>query len=387
MTGTARRRKGEDSIFFDEGRGKWTGVIDLGYKSGKRERVTLRARLLKDDKKTGEKGLETLLREKHAELLKGVRTPGNYTFAKCVEDWFAYAARQGKISASSLRTYRSVSKNIVAALGPMLTADLRPVDVQDALDELADRLSTTSIKMNRNVAVWALHRAQFNQYVSQNVAELTEAPRGTPGRPSRALTLEQSVQLLMTARTHQLWSYVTLSLLGGVRTEEARALRWTEVDFSSGTVSVYRADRVGGDTKTPKSRRRMEQAKFVMEALKEQQLNQARDRAQAGSAWQDTGLVFTTAVGTAWGPDSLRRAFQELTEAAGLGRDWVPRELRHTFVSVMSAAGVPIENIADLVGHSTSRTTEGVYRHQIVPVLRTGAVVMDKIFEGKLNQA
>lgn len=388
MTGTARRRKGEDSIFLDEGRGKWTGVIDLGYNSGKRERVTLRARLLKDDKKTGEKGLETLLREKHAELLKGVRTPGNYTFAKCVEDWFAYAARQGKISASSLRTYRAISgKNIIAAIGNMLIADLRPVDVQDALDELADHLSTTSIKMNRNVAVWSLHRAQFNQYVSQNVAELTEAPRGTPGRPSRALTLEQSVQLLMTARTHQLWSYVALSLLGGVRTEEARALRWSEVDFSSGTVSVYRADRVGGDTKTPKSRRRMEQAKVVMEALKEQQLAQARDRAQAGSAWQETGLVFTTALGTAWRPNALRYAFQELTEAAGLGRDWVPRELRHTFVSVMSSADVPIEQIADLVGHTTSRTTEAVYRHQIVPVLRRGAVVMDQIFEGKLNQA
>lgn len=386
MAGTARRRKGEDSIFLDEGRGKWTGVIDLGYTNGKRERVTLRARLLKDDKKTGEKGLETLLREKHAELSKGVRTPGNYTFAKCVEDWFAYADRKGKISASSLRTYRSISKNIIAAIGPMLITDLRPVDVQDALDDLADRLSTTSIKLNRNVAVWSLHRAQFNQYVSQNVAVLTEAPRGTPGRPSRALTLEQSVQLLMTARSHRLWSYVALSLLGGVRTEEARALRWTEVDFESGTVSVYRADRVGGDTKTPTSRRRLEQAQVVMASLKEQQLAQARDRVKAGAAWRESDLVFTTTIGTAWHPNNLRDEFKDLTEAAGLGRDWVPREMRHTFVSVMSAAGVPLEQIADLVGHAGgSRTTESVYRHQIVPVLRTGAAVMDKIFEGKLG--
>jgi len=36
---------------------------------------------------------------------------------------------------------------------------------------------------------------------------------------------------------------------------------------------------------------------------------------------------------------------------AGLGENWTPRELRHSFVSIMSDNGVPIETIADLVGH------------------------------------
>jgi integrase len=29
-------------------------------------------------------------------------------------------------------------------------------------------------------------------------------------------------------------------MLGGIRTEEARALRWSEVDLEAGTVGVYR---------------------------------------------------------------------------------------------------------------------------------------------------
>ena len=49
--------------------------------------------------------------------------------------------------------------------------------------------------------------------------------------------------------------------------------------------------------------------------------------------------------------------------------DWAPRELRHTFVSVMSANGVPVENIALLVGHDRTATTESVYRHEIRPAL------------------
>jgi hypothetical protein len=49
----------------------------------------------------------------------------------------------------------------------------------------------------------------------------------------------------------------------------------------------------------------------------------------------------------------VRMEFKRITEKAGLGQDWTPRELRHTFVSLLSDSGVPIEQIADAVGHST----------------------------------
>jgi integrase len=46
----------------------------------------------------------------------------------------------------------------------------------------------------------------------------------------------------------------------------------------------------------------------------------------------------------------------------------------------MSGSGVPVEEIARLAGHSSSRTTEVVYRRELRPVITTGAEVMDKIF-------
>ena len=42
--------------------------------------------------------------------------------------------------------------------------------------------------------------------------------------------------------------------------------------------------------------------------------------------------------------------------------------------------GVSIEEISRLVGHSGTSVTELVYRHQIRPVLQTGAVAMDTLF-------
>jgi integrase len=56
-----------------------------------------------------------------------------------------------------------------------------------------------------------------------------------------------------------------------------------------------------------------------------------------------------------------------------------------TFVSLLSDSGVPIEQIADAVGHSSTSTTENVYRHQLRPVLRTAATALGPLFVGRPN--
>ena len=198
-------------------------------------------------------------------------------------------------------------------------------------------------------------------------------------------------------------AYVALSLLAGIRTEEARALRWDDVVTCAGgpagwqpvatagfdharagesrfAIYVWRAQRHGGDTKTEKSRRTLALPRRCAEALREHRTIQANDRLRAGALWQDDSLVFSSTVGTPLSANNVIRAFRTITEKAGLGKGWVPREMRHTFVSVLSANGVPVENIALLAGHDRTATTELVYRHEIRPALTEGAEVMDKIF-------
>jgi hypothetical protein len=51
----------------------------------------------------------------------------------------------------------------------------------------------------------------------------------------------------------------------------------------------------------------------------------------------------------------------------------------------ISDADVPIERISRLVGHSSTVTTETIYRKQIRPVIVHGAAVMDRIFPGEEN--
>jgi integrase len=47
----------------------------------------------------------------------------------------------------------------------------------------------------------------------------------------------------------------------------------------------------------------------------------------------------------------------------------------------MSDNEVSIEDIADLVGHSSTATTEEVYRHQLKPVISKGADTINTIFK------
>ena len=74
----------------------------------------------------------------------------------------------------------------------------------------------------------AITRAQAKNLVLRNVSALTGTPPGQQGRPSRSMTLAQATAVTSAAkaagpRTH---AYVMLSLSTGVRTKEARALRW-----------------------------------------------------------------------------------------------------------------------------------------------------------------
>jgi integrase len=76
--------------------------------------------------------------------------------------------------------------------------------------------------------------------VGRNVATLVDPPKGAVGRPSRALTLEQSLTLLDAALQSRLNAYVVLSLTVGIRTEEARELRWDHVDLDGDPSALCR---------------------------------------------------------------------------------------------------------------------------------------------------
>ena len=392
---TARRRgHGEDSIYFDATKNRYVGAVSVGWgPDGKRLR-----------RKVGGKTKQEVrdkLRELHRELSTGVRSLGRYSLRQAVEDWL----RDGLDGRSqrTCRLYEGLLEPVLDLIGSKQLREVSAGDVRGALGQLTSRYSTRSLQITRNALERAIRHAEANDLVGRNVAALVKPPHGRAGRPSKSFTVEQAKRLLAAAEGTRWHAYVALSLLSGIRTEEARALRWDHVvrwmedsdgwqpvtsagfDRADGeedqyAIYVWRAQRHGGDTKTGKSRRTLALPRRCIDALREHHRLQAEDRLRAGRLWHDNGLVFASTVGTPLTASNVIRAFQGLTEKAGLGMAWAPREMRHTFVSVLSANGVPVESIALLAGHDRTSTTELVYRHELRPALTQGAEVMDKIF-------
>ena len=85
--------------------------------------------------------------------------------------------------------------------------------------------------------------------------------------------------------------------------------------------------------------------------------------------------MFTTANGRPVDASNLRRYFRRACAAAGIGR-WTPYEMRHSAASLMSAAGVPLEHVADVLGHNGAAMAALVYRHVLAPTVEAGAAPM-----------
>ena len=273
--------------------------------------------------------------------------------------------------------------HVIPALGTRKLRELTADDVDRWLATKAKALSTSTLQTLHSILRRSITRAQARDKVKRNVVLLCDIPQGKGGRPSKSLTFAQAEALLAAAESRPLHAYVVVSLLTGARTEELRALTWSHVDLDATlpVIMVWRSVRVGGDTKTRKSRRTLELPQRCADALRLHRGDQDQLRTRAGEKWHDNDLVFASRVGTALWAGNVRRSFRTVLAAAGLDpAEWTPRELRHSFVSLMSDAGVPIEQIGRLVGHTGTTTTETVYRKQIRPVVTGGAAVMDSLF-------
>lgn len=373
MVAEAKRRgHGDDSIYFDAGKNRWVGAVSLGRGAdGKRQRRKITGKTKSE--------VRLKLRALREEIAAGAKTSARYTVERAVEDWL----REG-LDGRAPRTvelYEGLLKPVVANIGAVPLRDLSAHEVRDLLTKIAEKNSTRTVQIVRNCLERAVTHAQANDHVARNVVAVVKAPQGhAVGRPSKSLDPEQAASVLKAAEGSRLHAYVVLSLLTGIRTEEARALRWEHVDLDAGTISVWRSDRHGGDTKTAKSRRTLALPQVVSQALKRHRKAQAEEQLAAGEDWRENDLVFCTKVGTAMDRHNVLREFRKVTKRADIGDDWVPRELRHSFVSVLSSHGVSIEEIARLAGHTTTRTTELVYRKELRPALTRGAEVMDEIF-------
>jgi integrase len=174
----------------------------------------------------------------------------------------------------------------------------------------------------------------------------------------------------------------------GLRRGELLALAWDDVDLEGGIIRVRRTLQrlrgqglVFGPPKSTRSRRSIPLPESSRAALLSHCERQEVERLAAGDSWQESGLVFTTSVGTVVEPRNLSRTFEHLMEGSGVRRIRF-HDLRHTCASLLLAQGVSPRVVMDVLGHSQLSITMDLYSHVMPSALRDAADAMDRALNG-----
>lgn len=173
-----------------------------------------------------------------------------------------------------------------------------------------------------------------------------------------------------------------LALLTGARRGEICGLRWSDIDFEKGTLSIKRTVQfipgegiVFTSPKTKRSRRCIRIGADCLELLKEYRQHQIQERLRIGSRWArkvtiengkvvDNDMLFTRWNGEPLDPETVSTWFPRFLEEHSLPAVHF-HSLRHTNASLLIAAHVPITTVSDRLGHAQTSTTLNFYASAI----------------------
>ena len=305
------------------------------------------------------------------------------TLATYLERWLVDGLAEHK--ATTRENYTTmVRKHISPAIGSLRLDRLTPLDVQSLVNAKRITHSASTVRLIFSVLHRALEQAVEWELLARNPAAKVKRPRA--GEPhDRFLSPEEAAQLLAAARGSRLYALVAVALAIGLRRGEALALRWSDVDLDTGSVTVRRTlSRVASSLvfTTPKSgkSRTVPLPGPSVRILREHRQALTAERLALGPAWTDTDLVFPSRLGTPAEPRNVLREFHALVSRAGLPAARF-HTLRHSCGALLVAQGVHLQVIAEILGHSDIRVTSAVYAHVGEQLQRDAAERMAKALD------
>lgn len=170
-------------------------------------------------------------------------------------------------------------------------------------------------------------------------------PRPKRRKPlPNVLSKDETARLLAQITHAKHRALVLLLYSGGLRVGEVVRLRAEDLDASRGLLRVRRG-------KGAKDR------ETLLSARAHEAVRVYRD------AFQPQGWLFpSTRPGRHYGTRSVQRIVQQYAKKAGIEKVVSPHVLRHSFATHLLEGGTGLRYIQELLGHSSSRTTE-IYTH------------------------
>lgn len=378
------RDHGQGALYWDAHREFWRAVVDVGFDpaTGKRRQLA-RSSKSKDE---AVKKLNAMLRERDT---LGRVLDRSTRVRDLAERWLEDISRRAK--PKTLAGYRSnVRSKIVPTLGKRLVAELTPTDIRRLHAAIRQSgAGDATVSSAHRTLVTILEYARSERILMENVAILTPPRRVKAGKAKESLTRAEAQALLRLQDAR--W---TLGLLTGIRSGEARGLRWQDIDLDEALVDVswsmteaefsHGCDGGCGRTRAGNCPQRtivmsddlewdLLQDRHVLVRPKNGKPRQLPLTAQMVAelrAWRDVagepnphqlvwhrpnGAPLTNTDDNGLLSDALRKAGVDQPHAT---THW----LRHSYVTLSEHAGIPWAAFAGVSGHSTPDATDP-YRH------------------------
>jgi integrase len=372
----------------NRGKNKWFVRVFLGRELG---RVKFHDKLIRGGKKDADAYAHKIETARDAGTLDELLNPPKVevlTLDAYLDRWLREAVRPS-VRESTYDDYTLKLKLYVRPhLGAKALAEISPPDVQALYNTLKERgLSTRTIQYTHAVLRYALKQAVGWQLLPLNPADYTKRPKAeadelasAEGDKLRVLDAPSAEAFIKSAKSNPMGAALVFALATGTRPEEYLALRWSEVDFGKGEISIrhvvqWRRKENGGGfyflpPKTKKSRRTLRVSESVLKVLRLHRRAQMVQRLAAGTSYRQLDLVFASSEGTPFQRRNLhRRHMVPVLEAAQLDKTLNLYALRHTFCTLALAGGLDLKEVSMMMGHSSVAFTQDKYQH-VLPSMR-----------------
>lgn len=303
-------------------------------------------------------------------------SPSNLKMADYMKDWLE--RKKTEIESGTWVSYESINRlYITPELGRVKMQDLRRAHFQTFIDNLVKNvrpkrkkpLSASYIHNIAGALSAAMTDAFRDELTPKNFTEKLRLPKIEPEKP--VAMKDEARKAFENAIVDSPYQNIfTIMLEAGLRVSEALGLKWDNINFENGQMTIDgQLERQRGKMST---RQRKDQTKshrtrttfvplYVLAMLRQEKSRQNENRLKAGKAWQnDANLVFTRQDGTPIPHTTVENAYRKIRKAIG-HPEFVTHTLRKTHITNEIRAGENAEAVANSVGHSNPEVTRRYY--------------------------
>jgi integrase len=322
-------------------------------------------RTVRGSKKDADKVMMELVRRRDAgEPLE----ESKQTFAAYAEDWLQQ--RASSLNPDTIQSYRRMLKqHAFPKLGNRRISGIDATDITNLYSGAAAKLSASSIRLLHAILSSLFTQAFKANLIKKNPLLIVDPPKAQR-REMQTMDAEQAREFIQQAQQTNYACILTFLLVSGCRPAEAVGVKWSDVNYEQGSVTIQRQlkmrrkdDWYFAPVKSKSGNRTIALPAEFLRQLKEHRRQQQEQRLRIGPLWQNHNLVFCDLWGNALSLQPVRENFKAIAGKVGLPKTLRMYDTRHTSATLLMERGTNPKVVSERLGHANIGITLSVYSH------------------------